>query len=415
MPPAQLEAPLVHGDDVGPLVPVHVGHDDGGAQDPVLLQRVLLPGRRGISGILVPGDLPLLAEPGGHHVQVAVPVQVVGHTLEAVPETFLDVVHAPVAGPPGSVGVLIPDQVVLVGSLSPQQAARHHQVQVSVPVHIGGGPMHGTVAEADDVPPPGTGGRIPAVLVPEHHAGHPGRSHQVDEPVPVEVSRPDHPGLEPAFVHDVGGPLFVLPRTGIPIPGELVPEPPTGGGHVRTAIPVQIGHVHVVGPHEAAARDGVLLPGIGLRRIARVLEPEDVPVEVVDPHQVDSPVLIDVRQAVPFVTALPVLLGHEMALEVSGPVVLEPVEGIVDARPLGPAVGTREIQVAVAVQVGGRHGVGVGVVVGDEMFLELQVPGLESQARGGESEKNSTGTPISGPVHGASRCLSATSDFPPDR
>ena len=121
------------------------------------------------------------------------------------------------------------------------------------------------------------------------------------------------------------------------------------------------------------------------------------------PYQIDTPVLVDVRQPVPFVTALPVFAGDGMAPKLAGSVVLVPVEGVVDAGSLGPAIGTGEIQVAVAVQVGRGHGVGVGVIVGDEVFLELQVPGLKQQARSDEAETDSVRVSILGPIHDASR------------
>ena len=108
--------------------------------------------------------------------------------------------------------------------------------------------------------------------------------------------------------------------------------------------------------------------------------------EVVDRDQVRPPIPVDVAEPVALEAAGAVLVHEGVAFEPAAAVVLEPVDVVVDARADRGAVGARQVEVAVAVQVGGGDAVDVGVVAGDQVLLEGQV-GNGAPARRREPEE----------------------------
>ena len=132
----------------------------------------------------------------------------------------------------------------------------------------------------------------------------------------------------------------------------------------RSPSPVQIGQLHVVGVGHGAGDDQTL-PQEGRPSGSRHCETR------AGCHggswtatHVEMSVAVHVTDGVAL-EAFGIVSTDEMSPKVPGPVVFQPVEGIV---PEG--VGTGQVQVAVAVQVRSRHAEGIGVIVENQVLGE---------------------------------------------
>ncbi len=232
---------------------------------------------------------------------------------------------------------------------------------------------------------------VPAspVLVPGHQVRLMNRGQQVLVPVSVEVGRPDGQGLGGSVVPCAKVVLDGMPRPASgsgpsPVlePEEMAPLPGRCGG-IQVSVPVQIGQRHVVGVGHGAGEDQTL-PQPAVPRVSPIAKPEQIAMEVLDRHHVQVAVAVHVADGVAL-QAFGVVSGDEMAPEVSGTVVLQPIEGIVSE-----GVRTGQVHVAVAVQVRRRDAEGIGVAVEDQVLGESG--GVSRQGRagnqGGQDEEN---------------------------
>ena len=333
------------------------------------------PLRPGVPWILKPDDLPRGAPRRGRHVRVAVAVQVARHRLEGAGKRFQDGVPGPRAVS-GRAVVFVPDDPGAVLPIRTRAHAHgHNQIRVAVSIHVHRVAVHGPAGLfVDEVTFPGSREWIAAVFVPEDQSGGGCGSHQVFVAVAVHVGHPDATSLGDVGVNQVLGPLpslFVAELSGRTVaqrprvlePGELVPHPPGGGGHVRISVAVQVRDRHVVGAGQPGG-DDVPLPQFPGVVFPRILEPEEVTVQILDDHHVGVGVLVDVAHHVPL-QPLRVVLLDEAAGEGPRPVVLEPVEVVGRS-----VVRTGQVQVPVLVQVGGPDAVGIGVAIHDQVLGE---------------------------------------------
>ena len=259
-------------------------------------------------------------------------------------------------------------------------AGRHDNVQVAVQVQVDRLSVEGPRRFGDQVPRPGSGRRTAAVLVPDDDglAGFggldgddllgSGGGQQIPVAVGVDVRGPDRGGLPEVAFDQVLVPGFDRRIRRVPRvlePGEPVSQPPGGRRHVQVAVGVQIGQGDIVGAGQRSLGDVPPFPKTAVPGTAAVLEPEQVPVQVLHDHHVRMSVPVDVPHGVTL-EALGIVLLDEAAGELPRPVVLEPVQVVVRKR-----VGAGQIQVAVAVQIGGRDSEGIGVPVHDQVLGEL--------------------------------------------
>ena len=195
-----------------------------------------------------------------------------------------------------------------------------------------------------------------------------GGGQQIPVAVGVKIGRPDRGGLPKVAFDQVLVPGFDRRIRRVPRvlePGELVAQPPGGGRHVQVAVGVKIGQSDVVGAGQRSLGDVSPFPKLTVPGSAAIFEPEQVPVQVLHDHHVRMSVPVDVPDGVPLET-LGIVLLDEAAGELPRPVVLEPVQVVVRKR-----VGAGQIQVAVAVQVGGCDPERISVPVHDQVLGEL--------------------------------------------
>ena len=297
-----------------------------------MFDRVHFPLASWITGILEPGDPAVWSPTSGDNIEITVAVEVSRDRFNTLRKSRGNRVFRPLDSPAWRATILVPGNLVrirrIVVGLS--SAESHHHILVSIAIEVDWMSMLGSHRfRIDDVFVPGSAGRFAGALVPDNLIGNAGAPQQVWFAVSVKVGDGDRAGLCNHLVDFMPSPLATITRlANVFEPVESIAKSPTGSSDIEIAVTIQVRQSDVIRTGDLLRLgDAMQLPLLSNLRRPRILEPADVPLQIVDDHDVDPTVAVDVADCMPLQTnrlvVFTCVLLNERVLETSIAVVPE--------------------------------------------------------------------------------------------